>query len=195
MAKKSNKTAHVLNLISSPKQSNNENENIENEEKNENLSPEKNLENEKNQYSTLQTSLERTAKTEEISNKIKDNLIKELEENNINKDNVLDKDSNKKIIDENLTEKKDFYFYNICEELIKEKVVEYLERFSVCTCKRCIADTIALTLTNLVPKYVVTDKKDCVPFLSYYDSKFSNNVMTELTKACLTVLSNPRHKE
>lgn len=86
-----------------------------------------------------------------------------------------------------------FVFVNICEELVKEKTVEYLQRFGVCTCSRCVADTMALALTNIQPKYVVMDPDTAVPFLSYYANKLSVNVMTELTKACLTVLAHPRH--
>lgn len=86
-----------------------------------------------------------------------------------------------------------FIFVNICEELVKEKTIEYLKRFGVCTCSRCVADTMALALTNIQPKYVVMDPDTAVPFLSYYANKLSVNVMTELTKACLTVLAHPRH--
>lgn len=86
-----------------------------------------------------------------------------------------------------------FVFVNICEELVKEKTVEYLERFGVCTCSRCVADTMALALSHIQPKYVVMDPDTAVPFLSYYANKLSVNVMTELTKACLTVLAHPRH--
>ncbi len=88
----------------------------------------------------------------------------------------------------------EFHFINIGEMLIKDKVMEYMERFDVCTCSRCVADTMAIALSNLTPKYVVSDDSDVVPFLSYYESKFTNQIMTELTKACLTVSANPRHK-
>lgn len=107
-----------------------------------------------------------------------------------NEGNVSDVSENK---EDPLATPPHFVFVNICEELVKEKTVEYLQRFGVCTCSRCVADTMALALTNIQPKYVVMDPDTAVPFLSYYANKLSVNVMTELTKACLTVLAHPRH--
>ncbi len=89
----------------------------------------------------------------------------------------------------------EFIYLNVCEELVRDKVHEYMDRFNECKCKRCVADTMALALTNLPPKYVVLNNKNEIPFISFYENKYRILLMTELTKACLTVNSNPRHKK
>ena len=249
MAKKSTKTAHVLNLISTPTETKDNTTQEPQHQETVTASPPV--------ASPLLSSLKETAKNAALSDKIKDNLLAELleeeasvsesqPENNItasqdamtSPENVASetmtpvpepeepKTENSYSTIQTIPEVKEeitqtppttavvqppaptldtpdctveqeedaFYFVNVCEMLIKEKAVEYLKKFDVCTCSRCVADTIALTLSNLTPKYIVTDEPDIIPFLSYYDSKFNNNIMTELTKACLLVDANPRHK-
>lgn len=249
MAKKSTKTAHVLNLISKPTETKDNTTQEPQQQETVTASPPV--------ASPLLSSLKETAKNAALSDKIKDNLLAELleeeasvsesqPENNIttsqdamtSPENVASetmtpvpepeepKTENSYSTIQTIPEVKEeitqtphttavvqppaptldtpdctveqeedaFYFVNVCEMLIKEKAVEYLKKFDVCTCSRCVADTIALTLSNLTPKYIVTDEPDVIPFLSYYDSKFNNNIMTELTKACLLVDANPRHK-
>ncbi len=88
-----------------------------------------------------------------------------------------------------------FRYINICEELVKEKLSEYMERFDVCTCDRCIVDTMALALTNLPSKYAVMDAHMKAPFLNFCASKYGVEIMTELTKACLIVAAHPRHTQ
>ena len=80
------------------------------------------------------------------------------------------------------------------EDVYKRQVVDYLKRFGVCTCSRCVADTIALALTNLPSKYIVTDYDNVEPLISLYEHKYQVSIMTELTKACFEVDGNPHHK-
>ena len=91
-------------------------------------------------------------------------------------------------------ENKQFCYTNVYERIIKGCVLEYLERFGVCTCSRCVADTTALPLTNLPSKYIVTDFSNVEPLLSLYEHKFEVAIMTELTKACFEVDAHPHHK-
>lgn len=87
-----------------------------------------------------------------------------------------------------------FYYTNVFERIVKGCVVDYLKRFGVCTCSRCVADTIALALTNLPSKYIVTDYDNVEPLISLYEHKYQVSIMTELTKACFEVDGNPHHK-
>lgn len=251
MAKKSTKTAHVLNLISKPTEQDpavqaDETQATEHVQQ----SP----------TSPLLSSLKETAKNEELSDKIKDNLLAELlEEESANTEPAVETAPSEAVVPQECQEdttvlehisettastetlpevppadttietvsqqpaetvdavqtapevqevpqpelevaevveepEEEFHFINVGEMLIKDKVMEYIEKFDVCPCSRCVADTMAIALSNLTPKYVVSDDSNMVPFLSYYDSKFSSQIMTELTKACLTVSANPRHK-
>ena len=130
-----------------------------------------------------------TSNMPEITTEIQDTAIQQA----ANNENAPSASSDINNMDDVSSNPPHFVYVNICEELVKEKTVEYLERFGVCTCSRCVADAMALALTNIQPKYVVMDPDTAVPFLSYYANKLSVNVMTELTKACLTVLAHPRH--
>ena len=241
MAKKSNKTAHVLNLISNPKhasvepETSSENTTYSEETANsvENtITKEINIPTEINP--TIKKSLEKAAKSEALSNAIRDNLEKEFNstynndinetDNKINESsqNILEnttdtvsenieikedlyidnnelseqKEENNNIIIENTSFENDnieFLFINVCEELVKEKIDEYMNKFNICKCKRCVADTMALALSNLPPKYIVVNDINDVPFLSFYENKYRILLMTELTKACLKVMECPRH--
>lgn len=88
----------------------------------------------------------------------------------------------------------DYKFVNVFEEIVRSKVLEAMERFDVCTCDRCIVDTVALAVTNLPAKCIVTDKDAVFPLLSFYSSKYNTQVQTELIKACVKVKENPHHK-
>ena len=57
-------------------------------------------------------------------------------------------------------EDEDVSYINIMQVLVEEKAPAYIKKFGLCTCKQCEADVKALTLTNLVPKYVVLSKLD-----------------------------------
>ncbi len=146
-----------------------------------------------NNASDLENTYKNTdTETEENSQ----NASSESVNSNENKSNALNANSENSASDENNQKNEDteFMYLNVCEELVRDKVHEYMDRFNKCKCKRCVADTMALALTNLPPKYVVLNNKDEIPFISFYENKYRILLMTELTKACLTVNSNPRHK-
>lgn len=86
-----------------------------------------------------------------------------------------------------------YKFINVSEELVREKVLDIMGKVDMCTCDRCIVDTIALAVTNLPSKCVVADKDAVFPLLSYYRSKYATAVQTELMKAAMTIKENPHH--
>lgn len=86
-----------------------------------------------------------------------------------------------------------FTYVNVLEEIVKERVESYMRKFGVCTCPRCVADTIALTLNGLTPKYVVIDKKSGSPMFNYLETQYAGVVTTQLSQACITVKNNPYH--
>lgn len=86
-----------------------------------------------------------------------------------------------------------FTYVNVLEEIVKERVESYMRKFGVCTCPRCVADTIALTLNGLTPKYVVIDKKSGSPMFNYFENQYGGAVTTQLSQACITVKNNPYH--
>lgn len=87
----------------------------------------------------------------------------------------------------------DFAAVNVMEHIVNDKIIYFMRQFDVCTCSRCKADVIALTLNGLRPKYIVTMKAAVDPLLSYYTNRLISDVTVEATKACITVKDNPRH--
>ncbi len=87
----------------------------------------------------------------------------------------------------------DFAYVNVMETLVQERVLEYMEQFGICTCPRCIADTSALALTQLPPKYVVVSKAAISPLMNFYSKKYAGQITVEITKACIQVGDVPHH--
>lgn len=87
----------------------------------------------------------------------------------------------------------DFVPVNVMERIVKDKINYYMDQFEVCKCDRCRADAIALTLTGLQPRYIVTSPAAVDPLLSYYTNKYNTDVIVQATKACMTVKEKPRH--
>lgn len=68
------------------------------------------------------------------------------------------------------------------------------DRVDICTCDKCRMDIAALTLNNLEPRYVVTEKGSLYAKLDTLDYQFDVDVVKEVTKAIAKVANNPRHK-
>lgn len=86
-----------------------------------------------------------------------------------------------------------YRFINVMEYVVKDMVLDYMQKFGMCTCERCVVDTTALTLTFCSAKYIVVDKHTVSPLLNYYASKYTGDVTVALTRACTMVNENPRH--
>ena len=198
MAKKTNKTSHILDLLtngpapeaSAPKKvtvvdEGSRNDKISQEILN-NLSEE--LENEvqqeapviKQQTGQVQipngTQLQKDAQTDPEPLEALDQDI-ELE-------NLLQDD-----------DEEEYHFVNVMEELLTQQDLEgIMKQFNVCTCPRCVADVRALTLTALPAKYVVIGKNSFSPVLNYYENKLKISMLTAMNKACNTVRERPHHK-
>ena len=84
-------------------------------------------------------------------------------------------------------------YTNIMQVLVEEKAPRYIKKFGLCPCKQCEADVKALTLTNLVPKYVVLSKMDRIPMLTVYEGRYTTTILAQLTRACKTVMDHPHH--
>ena len=87
----------------------------------------------------------------------------------------------------------DFVRLNIMEHIVQEKIICFMRQFDVCTCDRCVADVVALTLNGLAPKYIVVDRAAAAPLSDFYTNKFIADVTVEAMKACATIRDNPRH--
>lgn len=86
-----------------------------------------------------------------------------------------------------------FMYTNVMEEIVKDKVLGVMFSYNMCTCSRCVMDTMALALTKLPSKYVVSDGDDNFPLLNFYKSQYNTSVMTALSQACQKVSESPHH--
>ncbi len=86
-----------------------------------------------------------------------------------------------------------FHYVNVYEKLVLERLEEFQALFDVCTCPRCTADVIALSLTHLPAKYIVIDDPKVIPLISFYREKLKTAVATQLSNACVTVKEHPLH--
>lgn len=84
-------------------------------------------------------------------------------------------------------------YLNVMQALVEDKVDKFMERFQMCTCPRCRTDVIALTLTSLPAKYIVVPENEGVPMLSIYEGRYSPAVTAQLMWACQKVADHPRH--
>lgn len=87
----------------------------------------------------------------------------------------------------------DYCYVNIMDVLIDKRLEEFMKKFDNCTCDRCKKDVRALAMSNLPPKYIVMPNTSVAPLVSFYANKYQFSIITELTKACLAVIGNPRH--
>ena len=83
---------------------------------------------------------------------------------------------------------------NVMENIItRMDLKKYMEQYGVYRCSRCCADTKALILTRLPSKYVVVHEDSVAPMIGFYENKFKVRIFTEILKACLQVKEKPRH--
>lgn len=82
---------------------------------------------------------------------------------------------------------------NYMEIIIDEKIDEIIGNMDICTCPRCRADIMALTLNSLPPKHIVTHKGGLYIKLESHQTQFEVSVIAEIVKAATIVSANPNH--
>ncbi|ANU49636.1 hypothetical protein ADH76_08550 [Enterocloster clostridioformis] len=132
---------------------------------------------------------------ENISNKIFDDLAKQLE-NQEAQDRVQEpQDGGQEPRDgDHDSGQEACHIENVMENIItRMDLKKYMEQYGVCRCSRCCADVKALILTRLPSKYVVVHEDSVAPMIGFYENKFKVRIFTEILKACLQVKEKPRH--
>jgi len=82
---------------------------------------------------------------------------------------------------------------NIAEQMVRENIHEVMERLNVCTCPVCTNDVAALALNMLPQKYITTNTGKQFTQMEMYKKQYETDVLAALTKACVRVKSGPRH--
>lgn len=84
---------------------------------------------------------------------------------------------------------------NLMEEEVKRVVERLLKnRDDICTCDRCKLDIIAITLNNIKPKYVVTEKGEVFARIDMLNYQYDADIAMEAMKAIKIVKENPNHE-
>ncbi len=84
---------------------------------------------------------------------------------------------------------------NLMEEEVKRVVERLLKnRDDICTCDRCKLDIIAITLNNIKPKYVVTEKGEVFARIDMLNYQYDADIAMEVMKAIKIVKENPNHE-
>ncbi len=89
----------------------------------------------------------------------------------------------------------DITYFNVMQALVEEKAPRYIQMFGLCSCLRCATDVKALALNHLQPKYVTMHHTDTIPMLTVYESRYSAAIFAQLTHACKVVMDHPRHED
>ncbi len=80
-------------------------------------------------------------------------------------------------------------------EVLTDTIIDgVLAEMNYCKCDQCRLDIKAITLNNIQPKYVVTEKGQLYAKLQSLQAQFEVDIVSEITKAAVLVASNPRHK-
>jgi Predicted membrane protein len=82
---------------------------------------------------------------------------------------------------------------NLAEILAREKISLVMERMKVCGCRTCFNDVLALTLNSLPTKYVTKDAGKQYHQIDTYKKSYETDILAALTKACVRVKAAPRH--
>ncbi|MCR2042809.1 late competence development ComFB family protein [Anaerosalibacter massiliensis] len=75
---------------------------------------------------------------------------------------------------------------------ITNKVLKNKE--DICTCEKCKLDIVAISLNNLPPQYVVTEKGELYKRVNNMNIQFEIDITREVIKSIEKVNKKPRHK-
>ncbi len=173
MAKKSNKTSHVLNLLT----------------KGNPVSEKENI-----TKVTIVDESAGDALSESILEKLEAEIAEpepEKEEPMATEESAAEPEPEKEVV---IQEVKSPSFFNLMERLLERQDIEkYMSQYNVCKCPKCIADVKARTLTNLPAKYISSEGGFEEASMNFYENKYKIRMLTELIRACIAVRNNPRH--
>lgn len=136
-------------------------------------------ENEKEQNSKIVV-VDQSSEDEKLSETIRSNL-----EKNVFGDEIVRGD-----------QKLGFHIVNVMAEILKMRnVPATMKKIGCCTCSRCQADVIAMTLSQLPAKYCVVYENDKSPLINFYDQRYNAQISSCIMRSCLMVKEHPRHSE
>lgn len=84
--------------------------------------------------------------------------------------------------------------HNVMEDLIESAINENIDTLGICPCPKCRRDLLTLTLNNMTPKYISTEKGEAVIKATQLASINDRiQLLAEVTHFADLVSKNPRH--
>ena len=203
MAKKTNKTSHVLNLITGsqpPVASSGETQpssSASGETQQEGSAAEEPI-----RVPSANVTVVDPREEGKLAEEIQKNLIQELEKEQTEEQTEQHKTNAGTPVQKEPEQQEEqkqedgpsYRVVNIMEEILTpELILDALKSNDTCTCSRCQADVKALMLTRLPPKYIVADNTTVPMLLTFYRNKFRVAVLSQSIRACMEVKEHPRH--
>ena len=199
MAKKTNKTSHVLNLITGsqpPVASSGETQpssSASGETQQEGSAAEEPV-----RVPSANVTVVDPREEGKLAEEIQKNLIRELEKEQAEQPQanagVAVQEKQEEPEQKNQQKRLSYRVVNVMEEILTpELILDALKSNDTCTCSRCQADVKALMLTRLPPKYIVADNTTVPMLLTFYRNKFRVAVLSQSMRACMEVKEHPRH--
>lgn len=203
MAKKTNKTSHVLNLITGsqpPVASSGETQpssSASGETQQEGSAAEEPV-----RVPSANVTVVDPREEGKLAEEIQKNLIQELEKEQTEEQTEQPKTNAGTPVQKEPEQQEEqkqedgpsYRVVNIMEEILTpELILDALKSNDTCTCSRCQADVKALMLTRLPPKYIVADNTTVPMLLTFYRNKFRVAVLSQSMRACMEVKEHPRH--
>lgn len=117
---------------------------------------------------------------------------------NIGADDILSQPLNpdivKKRVDNMLHVGGNRMVHNVMEDLIQSEIDEYIDNLGICTCPVCRRDLLTLTLNNVPPKYVTSEKGAAITKAERIASREEElKLLTEITYYAQMVKQRPNH--
>ncbi|WP_300381279.1 late competence development ComFB family protein [Clostridium sp.] len=83
---------------------------------------------------------------------------------------------------------------NYIEVIVDNLLATILNEYdNICKCQRCINDIKAITLNNVKPCYVATEKGYTYAKINELEPQFKTTIISEITKSIDIVSNNPNH--
>lgn len=92
--------------------------------------------------------------------------------------------------------KDEFHIVNVMAEILRQRDIPgIMKKMGCCTCSRCQADVIAMTLSALPSKYCVMNEYAKSPLINFYDQRYNAEISSCIMRSCLLVRDHPRHEK
>lgn len=84
--------------------------------------------------------------------------------------------------------------HNVMEDLIQKGIDENIKNLGICPCPICRKDLLTLTLNNVKPKYVSTEKGQIIAkAVSLVSGEENTMLLAKITHYAKQIRENPRH--